>query len=292
MNTRDEGAAQSEVTISTAPPGYLVLGHITHDLITPHTYTHGGTALYAATTAHRLGVRAALLTATADLPHDMAASFYVTRIPTNITSTFENRYVHNTRQQWVHAIAQPLDLTHLPASWYTAPIVHLGPVLHECSLEMVRAFPNALIGVTPQGWMRRWDTALPAVIERVRWYPDEALLRRVDLLVISIEDVGGDEAIVDHYAQVCRCVALTRSAQGLTLYVDGTPHHIPAYPASEVDPTGAGDVFAAAMLVHLHETGDPFAAAHFAAVAAAATVEGPGISHIPARAELLHRIHQ
>lgn len=284
------GVQRATFELCPSPPDYLVLGHITRDLLSAHASTPGGTALYAATTAHRLGLQAAVLTAAANLPREATAPLLIRQIPSEETSTFENRYVHNVRQQWVHAVAAGLDLSYLPDAWRLSPIVHLGPVLHECDLEMIRTFPNALIGVTPQGWMRRWGRELPAQVERVSWHPDAELLRRVDVLVLSVEDVAGNEAIVESYAAVCRLVALTRSAQGLTLYVEGVPHNIPAYPATEVDPTGAGDVFAAAMLIHLHETGDVFAAAHFATVVAAAAVEGPGTSCLPTRAEVLRRL--
>jgi hypothetical protein len=44
------------------------------------------------------------------------------------------------------------------------------------------------------------------------------------------------------------------------------------------------------MLVRLYETGNPVVAAHFASVVAAAAVEGPGVQHIPSRAEVLRRM--
>ncbi len=61
---------------------------------------------------------------------------------------------------------------------------------------------------------------------------------------------------------------------------------MPAFPATERDPTGAGDVFAAALLVRLHETGDPLDAARFAARVAAASIEGRGVSMVPTRVEV------
>lgn len=275
---------------SMARPDYLALGHITRDLTSAGGSVPGGTVLYAATTAQRLGLQAALLTAAANVPADVFDPRWVARVPSVTTSTFENRYVQGVRQQWVHAIAEPLDLSYLPLPWQSAPIVHIGPVLHECTLEMLAAFAGALIGVTPQGWMRQWQSDLPSPVERIPWRPSADWLQRVDLLVLSSEDVGGDEALVVDYARNCRLVAFTRGVHGITLYIRGKPHDIPAHPAVERDPTGAGDVFAAAMLVYLYETGAAVAAAHFAAVVAAAAVEGPGISHIPSRAEVLRRM--
>jgi sugar/nucleoside kinase (ribokinase family) len=64
---------------------------------------------------------------------------------------------------------------------------------------------------------------------------------------------------------------------------------VPALPRAEVDPTGAGDVFAAAFLVRYHETGDALEAAAFAACAASCVVEGIGASTLGDRAEVLRR---
>lgn len=265
-------------------PDYLVLGHITRDLLPNGSSAAGGTALYAATTAHRLGLRAGILTAATELPADLPPEMLITNVETPVTSTFENRYTASGRQQWLHASATPLTLDALPPSWRDVPMVHLGPVLHECTLDMLTAFPHARVIATPQGWMRRWNTHLPTPIQRAHWEPDPALLARLSAVVLSIEDVEGDEQAVIAYAQHCPLVALTRSKEGATLYIKGVPHTIPARSAEERDPTGAGDVFASALLVRLHETGDPLEAAHFAATIAGASVEGPGVSAIPARA--------
>ena len=62
-------------------------------------------------------------------------------------------------------------------------------------------------------------------------------------LVLSIEDVRGDEALVERYARHCPLVALTRGAHGATLFIRGEPYYISPFMADEHDPTGAGDVF-------------------------------------------------
>jgi len=159
-------------------------------------------------------------------------------------------------------------------------------VLGETPEQLVDAFPHALLGVTPQGWMRTWDEPLPGPVLYRPWQPTPSVLERIDALVLSIEDVRGDEALVAGYARHCALVALTRGAQGSTLFLRGVPHYIPAFPATERDPTGAGDVFAAALLIRLHETGDPLDAARFASYVAALSVEGAGISRIPARDQI------
>lgn len=271
-------------------PNYLALGHITRDMLPHGALLTGGTAFYAAYTAYRLGLRAAILTALPAGPAELIGTADVVCMPSESASTFENRYAVGVRRQWLHAVAAPLDLAYLPGEWFAAPIVHLAPVLNECSLEMIDAFPNALIGVTPQGWMRRWEDSLPSPIRRERWRPDRDLLSRVDVLVVSVEDIADDMASVRYYASCCPVVVLTRGAEGLTLYRDGEPLDIPAFPALERDPTGAGDVFTAAMLCILSETGDAVQAAHFAAVVAAMSVEDVGASSIPSRGQAVQRM--
>jgi sugar/nucleoside kinase (ribokinase family) len=58
----------------------------------------------------------------------------------------------------------------------------------------------------------------------------------------------------------------------------GDAEHFPAYPAVELDPTGAGDVFAASFLCSLYRHGDPREAVNFANRVAAYSVEAMGVS--------------
>jgi len=270
---------------------YLAIGHITRDLLPDGGSAPGGTAFFAALVAARLGCRAGVLSAGAPaLAPAAPEGVELALAPAAQSSTFENRYGPAGRSQWLHAAAPPLDLAALPPAWRAAPIVHLGPVLHECAPEHAAAFPGALVLATPQGWLRAWDEPLPAPVRRAAWRPGPALLRAIGLLVLSVEDVAGDEALVASYAAHCPLVALTRGAAGATLFVAGAPHHVPAFPAVERDPTGAGDVFAAALAIRLRETGDSLAAARFASAAAACVVEAQGAAAIPTRAQALARM--
>ncbi len=273
------------------PIQYLAIGHVTRDCLPEGGYAPGGTALYAAAAVARLGARAALLT-TAHPSHLPAR---LPRVATAgaasaVTTTFENRYDPAGRRQWLHALAPPVRLDCLPPAWRAAPVVHLAPVAGEVPLAWAAAFPHALVGVTPQGWLRAWDAPLPAPVRPMPWRPAAALLRHVDLIVLSIEDVSGDEDLARHYARRCPLVAVTRGAAGATLYVAGAPRSVPPFPAVERDPTGAGDVFAAALLLRLWETGDALAAATYASAAAACAVEGSGLPALPDRFTVEQRL--
>jgi sugar/nucleoside kinase (ribokinase family) len=108
--------------------------------------------------------------------------------------------------------------------------------------------------------------------------------------VLSEEDVAQDEGAVRNLAAMARVTAVTRGRAGATIYWQGLSCDLPAFRAREVDPTGAGDVFAAAFLVRLHETGDPFAAAQFANCAASLSIEGAGTAGIPSRRQVEARL--
>jgi sugar/nucleoside kinase (ribokinase family) len=54
----------------------------------------------------------------------------------------------------------------------------------------------------------------------------------------------------------------------------------------EVDPTGAGDIFAAAFFFRLHATRDPWEAARFATNLAALSVARVGLEGIPTAEEV------
>src|SRR6266542_839572 len=267
-------------------PDYLLLGHFTRDVLPDGTTIPGGTSLYAALTTQHLGRNVGVVSARAELPANWPAAIQIVFHRSPTPPTFENIYTAYGRQQILHTASLPITVDVIPAEWRSAPVVHLGPILGETPEELVFAFPDALLGVTPQGWMRIWKEPLPSPIIYQPWQPAPRVLERIDALVLSIEDVRGDEALVASYARHCALVALTRGAQGSTLFLHGVPHHIPAFPAIERDPTGAGDVFAAALLVRLRETGDPLDAARFASYVAARSVEGAGISRIPARGEI------
>lgn len=271
------------------PPDYVVVGHLTRDLLPDGESAPGGTVYYGAIAASRLGYRAGMLTAGAASDSappgvDLAVA------PSAAGSVFAHSYVGGRREQLVHSVAAPIAAEHLPDAWRAAPLAHIGPVIGEVAEGLVHAFPRALVCVTPQGWMRRVAGPPPAPMAPVPWRPSPELLRRIDLLVLSAEDLAGDEGAAAAYARHCPCVVLTRGGDGITLLASGEALHVPAAPARAVDTNGAGDVFAAAMLLQLFETGDAAAAARFAAAAAALAVEGRGAAGIATRAGVFARM--
>lgn len=271
-------------------PEYLVVGHVTWDVEMDGTLRPGGTATYSALMAQRLELNVAVLTsADPDYPlFVQEPSIAVDRLAAQRTTTFENVYQSQGRCQYIRALAAPLARGDVPAKWSDASIVHLGPVAKEVDIELAEAFSASFLGLTLQGWLRRWDgdgRVTYGVCEGV-----ERALRMSDVAVLSLEDLEGDEEHLTPYLSEARHLVLTQGRQGATVYHEGRMVRMPAYKVKEVDPTGAGDVFATAYFVRFFETQDVQEALRFANAAASFIVESVGATGIASRAQIEWRL--
>lgn len=266
------------------PIDYLMIGHITIDQI-PEGRRLGGTAFYSALTAKALGLRVGIVTSFGgEISLRPLGDIPVVSFPAEQSTTFENRYQDGRRQQFLHSQAPRLEYYHVPEPWRTASIVHLGPVAQEVDPGMVRNFSSGLIGLTPQGWMRGWGAS--GKVHPVEWPESTFVLERAGAAVISIDDVGNDESRVDELASCTRLLVVTEGHQGARLYWHGDVRRFRAPEVQSVDPTGAGDIFAAAFFTRLFTTRDPWEAARFATQLSAASVTRRGPEGIPTPEEI------
>jgi 1D-myo-inositol 3-kinase len=266
-------------------PDYLVIGHITKDLL-DGGFAIGGTVTYSGLTARNLGRRVGVVTsASSDLDlKEVLSGIEVVSVPSSVTTAFQNIYCDGMRQQFVKAVAGMITAEAIPPPWHHSSIVQLGPLTQELDEEIVHLFKGSLIGVTPQGWMRQWDGE--GRVSPMVWAAPEKVLPFARVLILSEDDVGGDAALIQKYVDLTEIVVVTAGWKGSTVYHQGQKRYFPARKVSEVDPTGAGDVYAAAYLVRLEETGDPWEAAHFANCVASFSVEKPGVTGIPTRKQV------
>ena len=268
------------------PIDYLVIGHLTQDII-PGGTRLGGTASYASLTARAMGLRVGILTACEeclDAPELEREGIRVVGMRSDETTTFENIHTPNGRVQYLHKLASTIDLAMVPEQWRSAPIVHLGPVAGEVDPMLVRAFSNSLVGLTPQGWMRSWDAE--GRVSFSEWPECSFVLSQAGAAVLSIEDVQGNENIIEDMASSIRILAVTEGANGARLYWNGDLRRFRPPVMKEVDPTGAGDIFAAAFFIRLYSTRDPWEAARFATNLAAQSVTRVGLDGIPTPDEI------
>jgi 1D-myo-inositol 3-kinase len=280
-------------------PNFVTIGHICKDLLPDGSFIPGGTVTFASITARNLGERVGLITAA---PHDLRQSplFHGIDIrgpETDVATIFENIYTPAGREQFVRAVAPVIRENDVPEEWRGAAggveIVHLGPIAQECDPGLVKMFPNAVIGLTPQGYMRAWPG--DGRVRAIDWEGARALLPRLSALVLSGEDLPkgphGQE-VLQLYVDHCPIVVLTQGPRGCTVFQMGEATRVPAYPALEIEPTGAGDVFATSFLIYLSKSGDSLASARFANAAAACNIEKPGATGVPTVAEVEERMRQ
>lgn len=256
---------------------YLAIGHITYDQSPAGGGTVGGTVAYAGRAAQALGCRTAVVTS-AETGYNLAAALpgvAVHHVPAPQTTTFANHYNGAGRAQWLYGLAAPLGAGDIPPAWRRSAIVHLAPVAGEVDPEIIRLFTNSLVGLTPQGWLRRWDESgrvLPA-----RWESAEAVLPLAAAVILSEEDLP-DPAYLDLCRHYARLLVLTQGPAGCTVFLGGEARQFVAPAVVAQDLTGAGDIFAAAFLVRLLQTrGNPWEAAAFANEIAAASVTQNGL---------------
>jgi sugar/nucleoside kinase (ribokinase family) len=247
----------------------------------------GGAALYAAVTAHRMGLAPAILTShAADFPLEaIPPQIEVVSVPARETTVFEHDVEHGRRRLRVLGAAGPLRPDDVPEDWRDAAIVLLAPVLSEVDPRLAAVFGAASVGVEAQGWLRAVDT--DGAVAGYAWRPPAFLLPLVQALFVSAQDVRGQEPQMLEWMQRVPIGVVTGGAAGALLYVNAERYEVRPRPArAEIDATGAGDVFAASFLVHYHRRGDPWEAAEAAACAASLAVEGEGWSTVPDAAAL------
>jgi sugar/nucleoside kinase (ribokinase family) len=271
-------------------PRLLAVGHVTFDRHEGREVL-GGSVSYAALAAKALGWQVGVLTAAGpefeperELPGVLT---FVHR--SSATTRFENQYDDaGDRRQVLLSRADPIELVVLPDAWRNPDVLLLGPVAGELGSGVATCFEAEVVGALGQGWLRDVDSR--GQVSARRWDSPAADLLGVHALVLSERDLPASGPSPASLLAVVPLIALTRGWQGLTLYTRDSVHEVPSLPRTEVDSTGAGDVFAAAFLVRYHEARDPLEAAAFAACAASCAVEGVGVSALGDRAEVERRL--
>lgn len=262
-------------------PECLVIGHIVKDMMADGSRI-GGCVAYAARQAARLGLSTAAVTAcAADLDPSRAlpeVRWHV--LPSPLTTTFENRYEAGRRRQRLLAFGSAIAMEDIPSQWLQAPLILLGPVFRELAPGLAPALcgEGRLLGVAAQGWLRECHGS-----ELLPWIPRKPPeWLAAGAVFLSEEDIADEQLVLD-WAGRTSLLVITRGSRGCTVWQQSARQELPAFSVCEVDPTGAGDVFAASFLVRLRETGDAVEAGRFASAAAALSVQGKGTESVADR---------
>jgi sugar/nucleoside kinase (ribokinase family) len=275
----------------------------------PRGWRLGGGVTYAALTTARLGLRTAAVVGVdaeaaraseLDALRDAGVDILQVDLPQG--PVFHNVETPHGREQTVIARGVPVRPVAMPASWVASPSWSLVPVAAEVDDEWAALIdPEAIVGVAWQGMLRR---LVPGTkVERIP--PSErAILRRADLVGVSHLDVAPETSLgtLTSFLHPGARLLVTQGGQGgllVTTDRDGPVEvlrYLPTPTEREVDPTGAGDTFLAALLAVLVR---PSVAAspgrslarglRFAAAAGSLAVEDLGLAGVPDRTAVLVR---
>lgn len=275
----------------------------------PRGWRMGGGVAYASLTTARLGLRTAAIvgvdeTASRASELDMLRDAGVTiqLVPLPEGPVFLNLETPAGRVQTSVQTGVPLPVVAMPDAWRSAPGWSVVPVAGEVTDDWAAAVPpEAHLAVAWQGLLR--ELAAGEYVTRRPPRPS-ALLKRADLVGVSHHDVPPETPLDALYALLHPGAALlvTRGAEGglLVQLGSGAPievlRYLPTKTKGEVDPTGAGDTFLAALQASVLRPA--IAGRHrvrhgldlrFAAAAGSLVVEGPGLEGVPDRAAVLVR---
>jgi len=270
---------------------FLAIGHVARDEFEGEpTWRLGGTALYAAATAARLGTQTALVTRVG--PNEKPAleercaqlGIALRALPSSATTTFGFRYVQGRRFMRLRARAKGISPDDVPVEWRTARAVVLGSIAHELDRTLFGTTAPRATVLVAQGYLREWS-AEGAITPR-SWDDAEDIVPLVTAVVLSEDDVAGDLSAPRRWARNGR-VYVTLAERGVLVLDRGTETTVPGYSVERVvDPTGAGDAFAAGLAIAFADGRPPDDCARFANAVASFAVEGVGMESLAARAHV------
>ncbi|MFL5778379.1 MAG: PfkB family carbohydrate kinase [Chloroflexota bacterium] len=268
----------------------------------------GGGVTYAALTTARLGLRTAAVVGVddeartafeLDLLRDAGVDLMLVRLSAG--PIYHNREAATGRVQTCVQRGGPLPIPTLPESWGAAPGWSIAPVAAEIGDEWAAIIPDeAFVGIAWQGLLRHLVDG-----QRVTRLPPSPspLIRRGDLVGVSHHDVDPATPLSTLFDLLKPGAALliTQGDEGgllATLGVDGPTEvlrYLPTRTDGEIDPTGAGDTFLAALLATVVRPSiavpsrRPRLDLRFAAAAGSLVVEGPGLAGVPDRPAVVRR---
>ena len=259
----------------------LVAGHYCHDTVLSNAGEHralGGTAAYASAVLQSLGE-----------PHEVAAKvgadfLYAERVakkPLVVqharTTSFVVDYRSGERRERVLAVCEPLLPGDLRGSYEVGMACAVAGEIPPETLARLRAICRVVVAdaqsvlreITPQGEVRLGPLPPGAAAQLHFLKASKREAERLDLATLRTK----------------LTLVITDGARGCTVFTARDETHVPAFPAEQRDPTGAGDCFLAGFAVGIARGLGALRAARIGAYCGARAVEHVGVPRLtPAQA--------
>lgn len=294
----------------------VVVGAASRDLAAddPRGWRLGGAVTYAALTLARLGLHARALVGVdviASEAHELhllrAEGVDVVLARLDRAPVFENIESASGRVQVCVSESDRIPVAALPGAWSRVPAWMLVPVAAEMGPEWA-AVPDASAFVAV-GWQGMLRTLVAGEIVRRREPTRTELVTRANLIGLSRDDLGPGTAPSDllRMIETRAELVVTESDRGGSISAPGSNEDgrrsVRRYRAlrsdGPVDPTGAGDVFLAAILAARIDPSLIVAGPsgrgsdiRFAAAAASLAIERPGLAGVPRLDDVLRRMRR
>jgi ribokinase len=273
----------------------LAVGHVALDEFPDGAHRLGGTALYAAAAAARLGVPTSLVTRVGPRERDELAATCadlgvdLRALASLATTTFAFRWEPDGRRVLrLRARAKGIGVADVPGDLRSPDALVLGSIARELGRDLFAMRGARVRVLAAQGLLREWEA--DGTVRPAPWHDAAESIRDLSCVVLSEDDVAGDTAMVERWSSTAP-VALTLAERGARIYRDGKAvAELPAFePERIVDTTGAGDTFAAAIAIALAEGRTLEDACLFANAVASFGLEGNGIEALADRARVERR---
>ena len=270
---------------------FLAIGHASRDEFPDGRWRLGGSALYGAATAAKLGAQVTLVTragpnereALETLCQEVGITLRVLR--GDVTTTFGFTYdAAGHRTLHLRARAAPITRSDVGRRVRAPRAVLLASIAAELDRSLFAPWSGAKRVLAAQGLLRSF--AADGAVIATPWTDFADLLPKIDAVVVSEEDRADASAWVPYAA-----VVVTQAERGSDVHRPAGTSHVPAFAVAEViDQTGAGDAFAAGLALGLAEGLPLVEAATFASAAASFAVEGLGMSRLADRSRVWKRM--
>ena len=269
---------------------FLAIGHTARDEFPDGRWRLGGSALYGAATAAKLGARVTLVTRAGPKERDaldtlcQELGIALRALPSDVTTTFGFTYdAAGHRTLRLRAKAAPITRAEVGRTAGTKAVL-LASIAGELDDSLFAPWSGAKRVLAAQGLLRSFGA--DGTVVAAPWTEYARLLPKVDAVVVSEEDHAEDYAWLPFTT-----VVVTEAERGSELHARGRTDHVPVFAVARViDQTGAGDAFAAGLALGLAEGSSMIEAATFASAAASFAVEGLGMSRLADRARVRERM--
>ncbi|MBV5323100.1 MAG: hypothetical protein JZU60_04610, partial [Ilumatobacteraceae bacterium] len=263
-------------------PHLLIIGgassdilHLNHKIVP----SAGGAGMYTAMAAHRSGAQISLF---APCPNP---------VPEILQPVAERLHA------WLGPVVAPDQLPHFEISYQGGKTEYIKSLFGAESILTPAMLPNDLsnydcVHVIPLGDAQRQLSFISACRERgakrisagtylasVREAPQfvRAIMQQTDLFFMNqSEAIGLFGSLESASTEPGKILFITLGANGACVVQGSTATFIPAAPAAELDPTGAGDTFCGSTLTYLTQGAHPIMAAQHAVPFAVQMIEHVG----------------